>query len=352
MLESPTANDMRALLVGIDEFPSGEFGKLTKSASNVKNIASYLRDTLFVPNGQIKTLVNAEATKEEILKALNAFHEGPVAEGAPILIYFATHGCLDGARKRTYLIPHRDDEKLIKEDLKELAISYSSIVDILQRVANLKKTENITLILECQHAKDMGLNTKFSTAEVLVGHPSHILLAGEGSGGPPSRKPTADLLGVFPTKKDPEHGNNPSDAGNAGTEGRFTEALLQILTSPEFSDRLPTMTYKDLVESINNQSTEKLLRRLLKSLIQVMRLLRWDAQDSGPASPVSETDPEKSMSQPGPSLNAFCTTIYENRLLFNGLFSRKLTDKSSSPVITVSYHDRVGDSSSAPSSPS
>ena len=51
-------------------------------------------------------------------------------------------------------------------------------------------------------------------------------------------------------------------------------------------------------------------------------------------------------------VSAFCTTFWQNRLLFNGLFSRKFATADVDPVITVHYSELPTPQSNDPSDPS
>ncbi|KAJ3501074.1 hypothetical protein NMY22_g19047 [Coprinellus aureogranulatus] len=238
MLDSVTANDMHALIVGINDFEV--FPSLTECVDDARKVAEYLQDTLLVPRSQIVTLINSEATKERIIEELKALaHKASVVDGPPIVIYFATHSFVESSTKSTYLVPFIDDPGLKSAndinamDLKRYTLAYSTIVDILKHLSE-EKTSNTTLILDSCHAGAMGFNEKFSTppswpggpkrfspreggrgmgapgedgmdeshevasaskknrgmamaritkktTEILVGHPSHILLAGTGT---------------------------------------------------------------------------------------------------------------------------------------------------------------------------
>ena len=182
MLESLTANDVHALVVGIGQPPMRGGGTL--GDSNAQSVANYLQDILFVPRQQIVTLINADATKKKIIDALNDLPHH-VEDDAPIIIYFSTGSGVD-QDKKPYLFPYSEGNERVGGDVsEENDMSYSSIVEILQRIAE-ERTENIvrrklhsfsrmvlgaefrvttprhqTLILECQHSRYMGLNEKF-----------------------------------------------------------------------------------------------------------------------------------------------------------------------------------------------
>jgi cytochrome bd-type quinol oxidase subunit 1 len=144
MLSSVTANDMHALIVGINKFgESSKFHDLDECVPDAKRIASYLKDTLLVPRDQIVTLYDSEATKEHITQALRDLsHKSSVAADAPIIIYLASHTGIrhvEGTdKKQMYLVPHCG----ASEAEKDAYISYDSIVDMIGHIAD-NKTDNI-----------------------------------------------------------------------------------------------------------------------------------------------------------------------------------------------------------------
>jgi hypothetical protein len=152
MLKSVTTDDMYAIIVGIDEFNLGGFAPLKSCVSDAKRVESYLTDTLLVPQDQIVTLFNADATKEQIIKELDALWQKPsVEQDAPILIYFATHSFMQVTPKgiATYLVPFgapgQPDPYSNQGRAQADYIQYSTIRDILHHIAE-EKTENIVSV--------------------------------------------------------------------------------------------------------------------------------------------------------------------------------------------------------------
>ncbi|KAJ2913380.1 hypothetical protein MD484_g7052, partial [Candolleomyces efflorescens] len=162
MLSSVTADDVHALIVGINKFgEASTFRDLNECVPDARRVASYLKDTLLVPRDQITTLYNSEATKERITQALRDLSQkASVAPDAPIIIYLASHTGvrhIEGTdKKEMYLVPHCGAEK-------DARISYDSIVDMIGHIAE-NKTDNIILILDTCHAGAMGKNEKFDNA--------------------------------------------------------------------------------------------------------------------------------------------------------------------------------------------
>ncbi|RXW25384.1 hypothetical protein EST38_g466 [Candolleomyces aberdarensis] len=337
MLNAVTADDMHALIVGIDEYKGLALWDLTECVSDAKRVASYLEDTLLVPRDQIVTLYNSQATKERIIEELEALsRKASVAQDAPIIIYFASHSFVKSDNKRAYLVPHvpqAQDQGGSK--LADACISYDSIVEILGHIAE-EKTDNITLILDSCHAGALGRNEKFDgqgnlsprpfpqeqlSSRGIVVEESPIDETDDGVVGNEVEESSSDedvpethpddhfrsiTRGVRLTKKTTEilvgHSSHILIAGTGADDvareqrnhgGNFTSSLLESL---EESDSLGEMTYKKLVDKINAKMKQK-------------------------------------------GQEAICTSIYQNCLLFNGLFSRRVHEDGLMPVITVRYSD-------------
>jgi hypothetical protein len=146
VLKAVTADDIHALIIGIDDVGSKHFKTLSGCAHDAYDVATYLADTLLVPSDQIITLYNKEATKVRIIEALDFLSRNPsVARDAPVVIYFATHSSVQN--ERTYLIPHVghsivNPAGMSREELEEAYISYDTIVEKLRHIAE-EKTDNI-----------------------------------------------------------------------------------------------------------------------------------------------------------------------------------------------------------------
>jgi hypothetical protein len=163
MLDSATAEDMHALIIGIDELDSSNCMRLVgyRCVEDAEQVANYLKDTLLVPPCHIVALHNSEATRERIIAELEALsRKASVAQDAPLIIYFATRSFVNPGDKRTYLVPHsppvsrlqstsndssKGDPEAVLEALAGACISYDSIAEILGRVAN-GKTDNIVSV--------------------------------------------------------------------------------------------------------------------------------------------------------------------------------------------------------------
>jgi hypothetical protein len=159
-LSSVTADNMHAVIVGINEFESDLFPSLISCVSDAEKVRSYLEDTLLVPRDQVVTLLDAEATKARIVDELEALsHRPSVEQNAPIIIYFATHSFMQATSKDiiTYLVPHdaveKPDPYSNQQAVQAAYIQYNTIRDLIQRIA-AEKTDNIVSPIICELSRD------------------------------------------------------------------------------------------------------------------------------------------------------------------------------------------------------
>ncbi|KAL0068754.1 hypothetical protein AAF712_004083 [Marasmius tenuissimus] len=83
-----------AVVVGIDQYKSGDTWNLQSCVDDAKRIRRWLRDDLSVPREQISMLLDESATKDNIETVLSnhLIRNDAIQRGDAILIYFACHG--------------------------------------------------------------------------------------------------------------------------------------------------------------------------------------------------------------------------------------------------------------------
>ena len=92
---------MFALIIGINNYQSKEFLSLRGAVPDGKEFKDHLIKRLRVPEHQISTLFNEQATRSAIIKAFEDLSKDDrIKEGDPIFIFYAGHG---GQKK-----PHPD----------------------------------------------------------------------------------------------------------------------------------------------------------------------------------------------------------------------------------------------------
>jgi len=91
-----------ALIIGINHYQRKEyFSSLRGAVPDGKEFRRYLMTRLCVPEDQISTLFNEQATRSAIIQAFQDLSENPrINRGDPIFIFYAGHG--------SQLRPHPD----------------------------------------------------------------------------------------------------------------------------------------------------------------------------------------------------------------------------------------------------
>ena len=81
-----------ALIIGIDEYANAS--KLSGAVADAKAMKQYLEKHFRVPEANIVSLFNEEASRLEIIKAFRKLRDNELIEkGDPIVIYYSGHGC-------------------------------------------------------------------------------------------------------------------------------------------------------------------------------------------------------------------------------------------------------------------
>ncbi|KIM78109.1 hypothetical protein PILCRDRAFT_603746 [Piloderma croceum F 1598] len=146
-----------ALIIGINNYASVR--KLSGAAPDAQAIKEYLENDLKVPSGQIRILLDKEATRSAIIQGFYELQNDPdIKMDDPILIFYAGHGSeLDaplewetgaaGSKIQT-LVPQDYD----KTDGQEVhAIPDRTLGALIDGIAQ-KKGDNITVIFDCCHS--------------------------------------------------------------------------------------------------------------------------------------------------------------------------------------------------------
>ncbi|KAF9263394.1 hypothetical protein L218DRAFT_824669, partial [Marasmius fiardii PR-910] len=83
-----------AVIVGVDQYKSGDTWDLQSCVDDAKRMRRWLRDDLAVPREQISMLLDEHATKHNIEAELSnhLLNNDAIERGDAILIYFACHG--------------------------------------------------------------------------------------------------------------------------------------------------------------------------------------------------------------------------------------------------------------------
>ena len=157
-----SAQKQHILLVGIDTYAtdvqatsptlseSRTLRDLRGSVNDVQAMASLLKSKFAVPDQYLHTLTDREATRENIIDAINQFLIEPAKPGDHLLFYFAGHG--SKIRNTQSTEPDQMDETIVPAD------SYKGVRDIRDKELHslfnkaLDTGASLTLIFDSCHS--------------------------------------------------------------------------------------------------------------------------------------------------------------------------------------------------------
>ena len=140
-----------ALIIGISEYESPNIPDLVGAVPDADAMRYYLQEHLGVPNSQIRDLRNSEATRAAIINGIEAFSlNDEIAEGDPILIYYAGHGgsadtpegWVGCTGKIELLVPYDHSSLALKDIDSKHGIPDRTLGALLSRLA-IRKGDNI-----------------------------------------------------------------------------------------------------------------------------------------------------------------------------------------------------------------
>ncbi|KAF6763259.1 hypothetical protein DFP72DRAFT_1060433 [Ephemerocybe angulata] len=288
-----SANTMHALIVGVDSIDVEHYPIPTPvpdylGGVGAEAMATYLKDTLLVPRNQVTVLRDAEATRGNVLEALeNLAVRTSLKPHSPVLVYFATPAIFY-EDKLHFVLPTPDsayltctmdgkcntthDTGYIKKGKYDL-LDEATTLGLLDAIDH-EKTTNTVLILDV-------LKAKMSKSAVgLRGY----------TGLDPLQQASYDfrreMLGFLERESRIILAATRPHVGGIA----FTQRLLEALRADP--QTLAQMTYSDLVEKIYQNICDGKM-----------------------------------------------TLMFQNTRLFNGLFAKKGKKGSARPVISVTYSD-------------
>ncbi|KAG9123528.1 hypothetical protein FRC07_014828 [Ceratobasidium sp. 392] len=150
-----------ALIIGINQYADSHIPNLKGAVGDAKGFRDYLIGDLRVPESQIKTLFDDQATRANIINAFIALGtNAEIKKLDPIVIFYAGHGAKlekpegweAGESHIQSLIPHDATHKNAEVD-SVLPIPDRTIATLLNDIAETnKKGDNITVIFDCCHS--------------------------------------------------------------------------------------------------------------------------------------------------------------------------------------------------------
>ncbi|MCG8407796.1 MAG: caspase family protein [Phycisphaerales bacterium] len=157
--DEPALPRKLALLVGINEYRY-PLSKLSGCVNDVHEMQRVLRDTYGFAEGDIKTLTDAEATRDNILKAFKQHLIDRASPDTVVVFHYSGHGSYtkdvsgdEGDGRDETLVPF-DRSTGGASDITDDTLG--ELIDALT-----KKTKKVTIILDCCHS---GTATKGATS--------------------------------------------------------------------------------------------------------------------------------------------------------------------------------------------
>ncbi len=251
-----------ALVVGINDYATESVNDLTGCVNDANGLKTFLTDRLGVPEAQIKTLTDGEATRAAILDTFQSFlvDNPDIPRGSQLLFTYSGHG----SQMRTADPLEMDgyDETILPHDARTTdAATGQRIYDIpdktlgglIDRLA-AAKGDHITVILDCCHSGS-GTRDPLSAAAEGVRRaapdetvaPADLdaelrarpMARGGTSGWAAGRENHVLLAGCRDGESSYEY------TSDAGRYGALTYFLLQ-----ELQNLSPNTTYADLHERV------------------------------------------------------------------------------------------------------
>ncbi|KAG7098837.1 hypothetical protein E1B28_000741 [Marasmius oreades] len=231
-----------AVIVGIDQYKSGDTWDLQSCVDDAKRVRRWLRDDLAVPREHISMLLDEHATKQKIEAELSnhLLNNDAVEPGDAVLIYFACHGSSMKApsdwttsklgRTSVEILCTYDHDTKHSEG-RVAGISARDMHSFLQTLSSVKG-DNITLIIDscfscpkstsCDRQSTRWTSThKATSSDLAVGSFAVV----EGSPNLAFHNPRCTTHTVI----------NASGAGGSAIEGKdggkFTTIFLQTVRS-------------------------------------------------------------------------------------------------------------------------
>ncbi|KAG8746958.1 hypothetical protein FRC12_014171 [Ceratobasidium sp. 428] len=156
-IKSDEKPPLYALIIGINNYAN--IASLKGAARDAESFKDYLIKYLSIPETQITTLLNKQATRDNIINAIRALGtDSRIKMQDPIVIFYAGHGTtLD--KPEGWETGESHIQALLPQDIKAkdatgkpvVAIPDRTIAALLNELAQAKG-DNITVIFDCCHS--------------------------------------------------------------------------------------------------------------------------------------------------------------------------------------------------------
>ena len=99
-------DDAFGVVIGIENYREKSVPAVTFASRDAKLVRRYMVEGMGIPPENIKTLINAGATKGDIAGVLEQWLVRNVKPTSLVFIYFSGHGAVDDETKQSYLVPY------------------------------------------------------------------------------------------------------------------------------------------------------------------------------------------------------------------------------------------------------
>ncbi|KAG6914882.1 hypothetical protein DXG01_014761 [Tephrocybe rancida] len=174
-IEEPRPATLFALIIGIDVYKDCKIRNLLGAVKDALTVKEFLISKFGISEHRIVVLLDKEATRKNILKALRRLAlNRAISNRDPILVYFAGHGSevqppifnwptSNSNRKIQMLLPHDFVSEGTRHDQGQ-GIFDITLSQILSDIAT-NKSDNITVIFDCCHS---GSGTRKSSSDETI----------------------------------------------------------------------------------------------------------------------------------------------------------------------------------------
>jgi hypothetical protein len=161
--------DAVALIIGVKDYQGGTPSKF--SDRDAESFKQYATTALKVPEQRVKTLINQEATRINILRAVDLWLRSEVTANTRVYVFYSGHGLASPNGEAGYLLPYDGDATYLSETAINLKL-------LFQRIELLKPRDVVAFLDSCYSGQTRSGGTLLADAR-----PIAIQLASSKFGG-------------------------------------------------------------------------------------------------------------------------------------------------------------------------
>ena len=162
----PRYQNAVALIVGVESYP--DYPDSTFSARDATTFEHYAATALGVDPRRIKVLVNQEATRIGILRAVDFWLRSEIDPDTRVYVYYSGHGLSSADGETGYLLPFDGDPAYLSE-------SGISLKSLFMRIDALKPKETVAFLDSCYSGQTRTGKTLLADARPIAIVPTNKL---------------------------------------------------------------------------------------------------------------------------------------------------------------------------------